>query len=78
MGNVNTKEGEEEVRIITLLEVGEILHASYATALRLVTNGEHKAFRIMNSWKTSTTDCERFIDKQFKREVIICHSREAR
>lgn len=78
MENVNTGEGEEEGRIITLSEAGEILHASYATVLRLVTNGELKAFRIRNSWRTSTTACERFIDEQFKRQAVICRSTEAR
>lgn len=31
MENVNAREGEEEGRVITLSEAGEILHASYAT-----------------------------------------------
>lgn len=78
MENVNAREGEEEGRVITLSEAGEILHASYATVLRLVTNGELKAFRIRNSWRTSIGVCERFIDEQFKRQAVICRSTEAR
>lgn len=39
MENVNTREGEEEGHVITLSEAGEILHASYATVLRLGTDG---------------------------------------
>lgn len=78
MENVNSREGEEEGRVIMLLEAGEILHASYATVLRLATHSELKAFRIRNSWRTSTTACERFIDGQFKRQVVICRSTEAR
>ncbi|WP_148138331.1 hypothetical protein [Olsenella sp. HMSC062G07] len=44
MENVNTREGEEEGCAITLSEVEEILHVSYATVLRLVMNAEFKAF----------------------------------
>ena len=39
MENVNTREGEEEGHVITLSEAGEILHVSYATVLRLGTDG---------------------------------------
>lgn len=70
----NDQEPTDEV--ITLSEAGKILHASYATVLRLATSGELKAFRIRNSWRTSKFACNEYIRTQFKKQAFVCRSIE--
>lgn len=53
-------------RIITLQEAAEILSISYSTAFRLAESGELKAFRIRNSWRTSTAACAQYIERQMR------------
>ena len=59
-------------RIITLHEASRILGISYNTVLRLAQTGELKAFRIRNSWRTSTTACESYISEQFRIQAAEC------
>ena len=59
-------------RIITLHEASRILSISYNTVLRLAQAGELKAFRIRNSWRTSTTACESYINEQFRIQATEC------
>lgn len=63
-------------RVITLSEAGKILHASYATVYRLVVDGELKAFRIRNSWRTSTTACREFIRRGLDEQAAACRPTE--
>ena len=53
-------------RIITLQEAAEILSVSYSTAFRLAESGGLKAFRIRNSWRTSTVACAQYIARQMR------------
>lgn len=71
------QESQEE-RIISLAEAAKMLNTSYTTAFRLAQSGELKAFRIRNSWKTSTAACKEFIDKRFKEQALICRSIEVK
>lgn len=41
---------------------------------RLVVNGELKAFRLRNSWRTSTAACDEYIKRQFEEQAVICKS----
>lgn len=59
-------------RIITLNEASRILSISYNTVLRLAQTGELKAFRIRNSWRTSTAACESYISEQFRIQATEC------
>ena len=69
-------EGFEDGRVLTLTEAGKILNASYSTMLRLVTDGELRAFRIRNTWRTSTSACEEYKRRQYAEQAIACISRE--
>ena len=53
-------------------EASRILSISYNTVLRLAQAGELKAFRIRNSWRTSTTACESYINEQFRIQAAEC------
>ena len=46
-------------RVITLDEAAGMLCCSYSTVLRLVTDGELRAFRVRGAWRTSTAACAR-------------------
>ena len=69
---VETNEG----RIISLPEAARMLGTSYPTVHRLVSAGELKAFRIRNSWRTSTAACEEFVRRRFEEQAKICQSVE--
>lgn len=69
-------EGFDDGRVLTLNEAGKILNASYSTILRLVTDGELRAFRIRNSWRTSTSACEEYKRRQYAEQAIACMSVE--
>ena len=53
-----------------------MLCTSYPTVHRLVNAGELKAFRIRNSWRTSTAACEEFVRRRFEEQAKICQSVE--
>lgn len=81
MQSMEATQGNKPVgRIITLQEAAEILSVSYSTAFRLTESGELKAFRIRNSWRTSTVACAQYIDRQMRvqNDVIRYSDREAR
>lgn len=63
-------------RVITLDEAAEMLCCSYSTALRLVTDGELRAFRVRGAWRTSTAACEEFIERGFEDQERISKSVE--
>ena len=65
-----------EGRIISLPEAARMLGTSYPTVHRLVNAGELKAFRIRNSWRTSTAACEEFVRRRFEEQAKICQSVE--
>mgnify|MGYP000989117127 CR=1 FL=1 len=70
MQSMEATQGNKPVgRIITLQEAAEILSVSYSTA-----------FRIRNSWRTSTVACAQYIDRQMRvqNDVIRYSDREAR
>lgn len=67
-------EGEE--KIMTLDEAAEYLSTSYSTVYRLVVDGELKAFRLRNSWRTSTKACREYVQKRFEEQAVICRSGE--
>ena len=69
---------DEEGRIISLYEAGEILGTSYPTAMRLGKSGELKAFRIRKTWRTSEAACEEFVRSQFDIQAMACQSVEVR
>ena len=64
----------EPERAITLNEASRILSISYNTALRLAQTGELKAFRIRNTWRTSTAACEDYISEQFQIQATACEA----
>lgn len=66
----------DEGRIISLPEAARMLCTSYPTVHRLVNAGELKAFRIRNSWRTSTAACEEFVRRRFEEQAKICQSVE--
>lgn len=65
-------------RIMTLDEAAEYLKISYSTVYRLVIDGELKAFRIRNAWRTSTGACHEFVTKRFEEQSVICQSGETK
>ena len=65
-------------KILTLAEAAELLHTSYSTVYRLVTDGELDAFRLRNSWRTSTQACEAYVSRQFAEQATMrCTGGEA-
>ena len=69
---------EGDGKILTLDEAAEILNTSYSTVYRLVMDGELRAFRIRNSWRTSTGACSEFVTKRFEEQSVICRSGETK
>jgi len=65
-------------KIMTLDEAAEYLNISYSTVYRLVIDGELRAFRIRNSWRTSTGACREFVTKRFEEQSVICQSGETK
>ena len=65
-------------KIMTLAEAAEFLHTSYSTVYRLVIDGELRAFRIRNSWRTSTDACQEFVNRRFEEQSVICRSGETK
>ena len=63
--------------IMTLADAAKYLHTSYSTVYRLVTSGELQAFRLRNSWRTSTAACEEFVRRQFAEQAVSSHSFDA-
>lgn len=61
----STRQREGSARILTLAEAAEYLHTSYSTVYRLVIEGSLDAFRLRNSWRTSTAACEAYVRRQF-------------
>ena len=46
--------------------------------MRLAKSGELKAFRLRNSWRTSTAACEEYVRRRFAEQARICQSVEER
>ena len=67
---------EDEGRIISLYEAAEMLGTSYPTAMRLAKCGDHKAFRIRKTWRTSEAACRAFVRSQFEIQALACKSVE--
>jgi len=63
---------EGSPRLISLAEAADILSVSYPTAVRLARSGELKAFKIRNSWRTSTVICEEYIRERFRAQELAC------
>lgn len=68
----------EPARIMTLAEAAEYLHTSYSTVYRLVTDGQLDAFRLRNSWRTSTAACEAYVRRQFAEQSMSLRPGDAR
>lgn len=58
--------------IMTLFEAADYLHTSYSTVYRLVTEGELRAFKMRNSWRTSEAACEAYVSKRFAEQAATC------
>lgn len=67
-----------EDKIMTLVQAAEFLETSCSTVYRLVTDGELRAFRLRNSWRTSTSACREYVDKRFEEQSVICRSGETK
>ena len=67
-----------EDKILTLEEAAEYLNTSYSTVYRLVLDGELRAFRLRNSWRTSTGVCREFVRKRFEEQSVICRAGETK
>lgn len=59
-----------DARIMTLQEAAEYLHTSYSTAYRLAVSGELDAFRVRNSWRTSSLACEQYVRHQLAAQAL--------
>ena len=65
-----------EGKIISLMDAAKLLGTSYPTVHRLACSGELKAFKIRNTWRTSTVACEQFVKRGFDEQAQICQSVE--
>jgi len=72
------KQAEDDGKIMTLDEAAEYLKTSYSTVYRLVVDGELRAFRIRNAWRTSTGACNEFVSKRFEEQSVICRAGETK
>ena len=72
------KQAEDDGKIMTLDEAAEYLKTSYSTVYRLVVDGELRAFRIRNAWRTSTGACHEFVSKRFEEQSVICRAGETK
>lgn len=70
--------GASDGKIMTLDEAAEFLNTSYSAVYRLVIDGEFRAFRIRNSWRTSTGACQEFVSRRFEEQSVICRSGETK
>lgn len=59
-----------QARIMTLQEAADYLHTSYSTVYRLVKSGELDAFRLRNTWRTSSLACETYVRHQFAQQAV--------
>lgn len=59
-----------DAQIMTLQEAAEYLHTSYSTAYRLAVSGELDAFRVRNSWRTSSLACEQYVRHQLAEQAL--------
>lgn len=57
--------GADDARVITLNDAAEMLCCSYSTVLRLVNDGDLRAFRVRGAWRTSTAACKEFVRRGF-------------
>ena len=67
-----------EGEILTLGQAAKYLNASASTVLRLVQDGELRAFRMRKAWRTSTEACDEFIKRSFDEQAVICKSIDAK
>ena len=72
------EQAENDGRIMTLDEAAEYLKTSYSTVYRLVVDGELRAFRIRNAWRTGTGACREFVNKRFEEQSVICRAGETK
>ena len=72
------EQAEGDGKIMTLDEAAEYLKISYSTVYRLVIDGELRAFRIRNAWRTSTGACRDFVNKRFEEQSVICRAGETK
>ena len=63
-------------RIITLMEAAQLLSTSYLTAHRMACAGELKAFRLRSSWRTSTSACREYVERQMEEQERACRARQ--
>ena len=63
-------------RIITLMEAAQLLGTSYPTAHRMACAGELKAFRLRSSWRTSTSACREYVERQMAEQERACRARQ--
>ena len=75
---MGTDEITGEGRIITLMEAAKLLGTSYPTAHRMACSGELKAFRLRNSWRTSTAACAEYVRRGFAEQARTCRPDEER
>ena len=61
---------------IDLKEVARRLNVSYSTAYRLVASGELRAFKVRNSWRTSTAACEDYVRRRLEEQAWQCSAAE--
>lgn len=71
---MEAREAAEGARVITLDEAAGMLCCSYSTVLRLVTDGELRAFRVRGAWRTSTAACAEFIKRGFAEQEMMAKS----
>lgn len=71
-------ETSNEGEILTLGQAAKYLNASASTVLRLVQDGELRAFRMRKVWRTSTEACDEFIKRSFDEQAVICKSIDAK
>lgn len=67
---------DAEGRIISLSEAARRLGISYPTVRRLAVTGELKAFKIRNSWRTSTAALDAFVREQIELQDLARRSVE--
>ncbi len=61
-----------EGRIISSMDAAKLLGTSYPTVHRMACSGELKAFKIRNTWRTSTAACEEYVRRGFAEQARTC------
>ena len=66
----------DEGRIISLMDAAKLHGTSYPTVHRMACSGELKAFKIRNTWRTSTAACEEYVRRGFAEQARTCRPAE--